>query len=69
MVVSVAGESQKLLKKAMAGGAWSNGGGGDTARGQESNVKGHVMSERRRREKLNEMFLILKSLVPSIHKV
>ncbi|XP_071682764.1 anthocyanin regulatory R-S protein isoform X2 [Lolium perenne] len=62
-------ESQKLLKKAMAGGAWTNGGGGDMARGQESNVKGHVMSERRRREKLNEMFLILKSLVPSIHKV
>ncbi|BAS72834.1 Os01g0577300, partial [Oryza sativa Japonica Group] len=27
------------------------------------------MSERRRREKLNEMFLILKSLVPSIDKV
>ncbi|XP_071682763.1 anthocyanin regulatory R-S protein isoform X1 [Lolium perenne] len=69
MVMSIAGESQKLLKKAMAGGAWTNGGGGDMARGQESNVKGHVMSERRRREKLNEMFLILKSLVPSIHKV
>ncbi|KAM0830571.1 hypothetical protein ACQ4PT_066124 [Festuca glaucescens] len=68
MVVLVAGESQKLLKKAVAGGAWNNGGDG-TTRGQESNVKGHVMSERRRREKLNEMFLILKSLVPSIHKV
>jgi hypothetical protein len=65
----VAGESQKLLKKAVAGGAWTNGGGGGTAGAQESNVKGHVMSERRRREKLNEMFLILKSLVPSIHKV
>uniref|UniRef100_A0ACD5UE69 Uncharacterized protein n=1 Tax=Avena sativa TaxID=4498 RepID=A0ACD5UE69_AVESA len=65
----VAGESQKLLKKAVAGGAWTIDGGGDTSRAQESNVKGHVMSERRRREKLNEMFLILKSLVPSIHKV
>uniref|UniRef100_A0ACD5V2R5 Uncharacterized protein n=2 Tax=Avena sativa TaxID=4498 RepID=A0ACD5V2R5_AVESA len=64
------GESQKLLKKAVAGGAWTIiDGGGDTSRAQESNVKGHVMSERRRREKLNEMFLILKSLVPSIHKV
>uniref|UniRef100_A0ACD5UDI7 Uncharacterized protein n=1 Tax=Avena sativa TaxID=4498 RepID=A0ACD5UDI7_AVESA len=62
---SAAWESQKLLKKAMAGGAWTNDGRG----AQESNVKGHVMSERRRREKLNEMFLILKSMVPSIHKV
>uniref|UniRef100_A0ACD5UT91 Uncharacterized protein n=1 Tax=Avena sativa TaxID=4498 RepID=A0ACD5UT91_AVESA len=71
VAASVAGESQKLLKKAVAGGAWTNDGGGDTSRAhQESNnVKGHVMSERRRREKLNEMFLILKSLVPSIHKV
>uniref|UniRef100_A0A0D9YAU6 BHLH domain-containing protein n=1 Tax=Oryza glumipatula TaxID=40148 RepID=A0A0D9YAU6_9ORYZ len=33
-----------------------------------SSIKNHVMSERRRREKLNEMFLILKSLVPSIDK-
>ena len=65
----VAGESQKLLKKAVAGGAWSNDGDGSTGRAQESSVKGHVMSERRRREKLSEMFVILKSLVPSIHKV
>nr|ASR12250.1 MYC1 isoform I [Triticum aestivum] len=51
-------------------GAWANNGGDDTARAQEStNTKNHVISERRRREKLNEMFLILKSLVPSIHKV
>ncbi|KAM0844315.1 hypothetical protein ACQ4PT_057146 [Festuca glaucescens] len=69
IAASVAVESQKLLKKAVAGGVWTNDGGGSTARAQESNVKGHVMSERRRREKLNEMFLILKSLVPSIHKV
>ncbi|XBI93965.1 hypothetical protein VPH35_030710 [Triticum aestivum] len=67
---SVAGESQKLLKKVLAGGAWANNGGDGTARAQEStNTKNHVISERRRREKLNEMFLILKSLVPSIHKV
>lgn len=62
---SAAWESQKLLKKAVVGGAWTN----DGRRAEESNVKGHVMSERRRREKLNEMFLILKSMVPSIHKV
>ncbi|XP_051218685.1 anthocyanin regulatory R-S protein [Lolium perenne] len=61
VAATAAGESQKLLKKAVAGGAWT--------RAQGSTVKGHVMSERRRREKLNEMFLILKSLVPSIHKV
>jgi hypothetical protein len=69
VAASAAGESQKLLKKAVAGGAWTNDDGDGTVRAQESNVKGHVMSERRRREKLNEMFLILKSLVPSIHKV
>ena len=56
------GESQKLLKKVVAGGDW-------TMRAQESNIKTHVLSERRRREKLNEMFLVLKSLVPSINKV
>ena len=62
-------QSQKLLKKALTGGALTNNAGGSMARAQESNGKGHVMSERRRREKLNEMFLILKSLLPSIHKV
>ncbi|CAN6229166.1 unnamed protein product [Urochloa humidicola] len=36
---------------------------------QESGIKNHVMSERKRREKINELFLVLKSLVPSIHKV
>lgn len=69
VAVPVTGESQKLLKKAVAGGAWTNNGGGSAARAQESSIKNHVMSERRRREKLNEMFLILKSLVPSIHKM
>jgi len=29
----------------------------------------HVMSERRRRAKLNERFLTLRSMVPSISKV
>jgi len=73
--VPVIEEPQKLLKKVVAGGgAWANCGGGGvgtstTGAAQESGVKNHVMSERKRREKLNEMFLILKSLVPSIHKV
>uniref|UniRef100_A0A0D3EQF2 BHLH domain-containing protein n=1 Tax=Oryza barthii TaxID=65489 RepID=A0A0D3EQF2_9ORYZ len=56
--------AQRLLKKAVGGGggAWMN-------RAAGGSIKNHVMSERRRREKLNEMFLILKSLVPSINKV
>ncbi|KAI4966181.1 hypothetical protein ZWY2020_042131 [Hordeum vulgare] len=65
----VVGESQKLLNKVVTGGAWaSNYGGGTMVRAPESKNKTHVMAERRRREKLNEMFLVLKSLVPSIHK-
>jgi hypothetical protein len=69
--VPVIGEPQKLLKKVVAGGAWENSDGGNTMRStQETGIKkSHVMSERRRREKLNEMFLILKSLVPTIQKV
>uniref|UniRef100_A0A0D9W824 BHLH domain-containing protein n=2 Tax=Leersia perrieri TaxID=77586 RepID=A0A0D9W824_9ORYZ len=63
-------ESQKLLKKTVDGGTWMNNNGrGSVAVTQESSIKKHVMSERSRREKLNEMFLILKSLVPSIHKM
>ncbi|EEE54854.1 hypothetical protein OsJ_02320 [Oryza sativa Japonica Group] len=55
--------AQRLLKKAVGGGgAWMN-------RAAGSSIKNHVMSERRRWEKLNEMFLTLKSLVPSIDKV
>jgi hypothetical protein len=71
VVVLVVEEPQKLLKKAVAGGAWvaNSGSGGTTTAAQESGVKNHIMSERKRREKLNEMFLVLKSLVPSIHKV
>lgn len=63
-------ESQKLLKKVVDCGArMSTGRGSRAALTQESGIKNHVISERRRREKLNEMFLILKSIVPSIHKV
>jgi hypothetical protein len=71
-VVRVVEERQKLLKKAVGGGAWAvNNGGGSTTRtgAQESGIKSHVITERKRREKLNEMFHVLKSLVPSIHKV
>ncbi|BAF28005.2 Os11g0258700 [Oryza sativa Japonica Group] len=57
---------QKLLKKAVAGaGAWMNNADGSAATmttDQGSSIKNHVMSERRRREKLKEMFLILKSV-------
>ncbi|KAG0526971.1 hypothetical protein BDA96_06G192200 [Sorghum bicolor] len=69
--VSVIEEPQKLLKKVVAGsGAWANYGGRDTiGTFQQSGIKNHIMSQRKRREKLNEMFLILKSLVPSVHKV
>uniref|UniRef100_J3M0B0 BHLH domain-containing protein n=1 Tax=Oryza brachyantha TaxID=4533 RepID=J3M0B0_ORYBR len=68
-------EPQKFLKKAVDGGAWMSSNDGDGRDGrvaimaQESSIKNHVMSERRRREKLNEMFMILKSLVPSVRKV
>jgi hypothetical protein len=71
VVVPVVEEPQKLLKKVVGGGAWAGNidGSSTTRTAQESGIKNHVMSERKRREKLNEMFLILKSLVPSIHKV
>ena len=71
VAVPVIEEPQKLLKKVVAGGAWANNGGGGTTRTTQEGgiIKNHVMSERKRREKLNEMFLVLKSLVPSINKV
>nr|CAB3485388.1 unnamed protein product [Digitaria exilis] len=69
VAMPVTEEPQKLLKKVVTGGAWSENCGGGTTTTQETSIKNHVMSERKRREKLNEMFLILKSLVPSIHKV
>ncbi|CAL4892185.1 unnamed protein product [Urochloa decumbens] len=71
-----AGEAQKMLKKVVSGGgAWAannNNGDGDgstTTTTMMSGVRNHVISERRRREKLNEMFLVLKSLIPSTRKV
>ncbi|KAG2620928.1 hypothetical protein PVAP13_3NG202900 [Panicum virgatum] len=74
---AAAGAPQKMLKKVVSGGAWASGDGGDGSRArgpattqEESGVvKSHVMSERRRREKLNEMFIVLKSLIPSTRKV
>uniref|UniRef100_A0A0E0C3T5 BHLH domain-containing protein n=1 Tax=Oryza meridionalis TaxID=40149 RepID=A0A0E0C3T5_9ORYZ len=62
-------ESQRLLRKAVDGGAWKNSNGRTTTAAGSCSIKNHVLSERRRREKLNEMFLDLKSLVPSINKV
>lgn len=69
--VPIIGEPQNLLKKVVSGGAWMNNGDERTGRrmAQESGTKNHVKSERRRREKLNEMFLILKSSLPTIRKV
>ncbi|CAL9776196.1 unnamed protein product, partial [Musa acuminata subsp. burmannicoides] len=46
---------QKLLKKILMDRAWWRG--------------NHVLSERRRREKLNEKFLALRSLVPTGGKI
>ncbi|CAN6249698.1 unnamed protein product [Urochloa humidicola] len=71
-VLPVIGKPQMLLKKVVSGGAWTNN--GDERTGikrttQESDIKNHAVSERRRREKLNEMFLILESLVPTIRRV
>ncbi|KAJ4746685.1 basic helix-loop-helix (bHLH) DNA-binding superfamily protein [Rhynchospora pubera] len=76
----VTGASQKLLKKVLSGGTWING---DCVKGVQEGVglqsqvwkcgvdvsASHVMSERRRREKLNEKFVALRSIVPSISKV
>ncbi|CAN6347756.1 unnamed protein product [Urochloa humidicola] len=56
-------EAQKILKKVVSGGL-------EVTMTQESGViRNHVISERKRREKLNEMFVILKSLIPSTRKV
>nr|CAB92300.1 transcription factor [Zea mays] len=69
-VVPAVEEPQRLLKKVVAGGgAWESCGGATGAAQEMSATKNHVMSERKRREKLNEMFLVLKSLLPSIHRV
>ncbi|THU67246.1 hypothetical protein C4D60_Mb05t22630 [Musa balbisiana] len=71
--------SQKLLKKLLVDITWlhdgrlqshqENGRQEKTCKPEgESGVR-HVLSERRRREKLNEKFLVLRSLIPSISKV
>ncbi|KAM0908477.1 hypothetical protein ACQ4PT_015447 [Festuca glaucescens] len=60
IAASAAGESQKLLKKVVAGGAW--------ARAQESNIKGHVnVGEKAPGEAQQDV--PDSPLVPSIHKV
>ncbi|KAL0927196.1 hypothetical protein M5K25_001359 [Dendrobium thyrsiflorum] len=72
---------QRMLKKLLFDSNWMNG--GQSMQPHEENMprnkafkseaddanSNHVLSERRRREKLNEKFLILRSLVPSISKV
>ncbi|XP_077241861.1 transcription factor GLABRA 3-like [Tasmannia lanceolata] len=73
--------SQRLLKRILFDVAWMHGscslkfqqeiGNKDSVwklEGDDINAN-HVFSERRRREKLNEKFLILRSLIPSIDKV
>ncbi|ONK71778.1 uncharacterized protein A4U43_C04F12290 [Asparagus officinalis] len=73
---------QKLLKKILVGASWiqdylrslkppeENGIRNNVCKPEGDDTSGnHVLSERRRREKLNEKFLILRSLVPSISKV
>ncbi|KAK1284064.1 Transcription factor GLABRA 3 [Acorus calamus] len=74
------GFPQKLLKKVLLEVACTHGVGPPNSveepslkdrvikPGDDTSVN-HVLSERRRREKLNEKFIILKSLVPSISKV
>nr|AVD68968.1 bHLH1 [Muscari armeniacum] len=74
------GVSQKLLKKVLVDASWIQGGrpmkppeengtGDKVWKPEGDDAANHVLSERRRREKLNEKFLILRSLVPSISKV
>nr|QDL88410.1 transcription factor EGL1-like isoform X1 [Cymbidium ensifolium] len=72
---------QRMLKKILFDGNWMNG--CQSVKPLEENMtrnkvlkseaddanSNHVLSERRRREKLNEKFLTLRSLVPSISKV
>ncbi|KAH0452073.1 hypothetical protein IEQ34_019372 [Dendrobium chrysotoxum] len=71
---------QRMLKNILIDGKWMNG---DLVKLQEEHLSrnktwkteaddanaNHVLSERRRREKLNEKFHVLRSLVPSISKV
>lgn len=73
--------SQRLLKKILVDTTWMHA--GQPLKPQEENglhnkvwksegddaSASHVLSERRRREKLNEKFLVLRSLVPFVSKV
>lgn len=61
---------QKMLKKIIVNVTWKSGlqNGIHQTEGDDASAN-HMLSERRRREKLNEKFIILRSLVPSISKV
>lgn len=75
------GMPQKLLKKILVDASWipcdrgmkppeENGVKNKASKPEGDDASAsHVLSERRRREKLNEKFLVLRSLVPSISKV
>lgn len=75
------GTPQELLKKLLVDASWIPDGRGvkppdeNGIKNKASKPEGddasasHVLSERRRREKLNEKFLVLRSLIPSISKV
>nr|QTO65820.1 GLABRA3-like protein [Aristolochia deltantha] len=71
---------QKILKRVLLEVSWMHGRSlmshhenGTTRRSRNLDENGycgtHVLSERKRREKLNEKFLILQSLIPSISKI
>lgn len=75
------GTPQKIVKKILFEVAWMHGGSLRKSPEENSSKGGlwkpegdevgvnHVLSERRRREKLKEKFHVLRSLVPSISKV
>nr|XP_009384094.1 PREDICTED: transcription factor EGL1-like [Musa acuminata subsp. malaccensis] len=71
------GTPQKLLKKMLMDGEWLRGGhqpkcqDGNDPKAWRPGESGsnHVLSERRSGEKLNEKFLVLQSLIPSVTKV
>ncbi|KAH7663002.1 Transcription factor MYC/MYB N-terminal protein [Dioscorea alata] len=60
---------QKMLKKMIVNVSWKSSlqNGIHQTEGDDASAS-HMLSERRRREKLNEKFIILRSLVPSISK-
>ncbi|CAH9086387.1 unnamed protein product [Cuscuta europaea] len=64
---SMSGTSQRFLKKALCRLDGKNGFFGPAA--NEEADRSRVLSERRRREKINERFVILASLVPNSGKV